>query len=172
MEQVVLVDMNDKEVGLEEKMQAHEHAHLHRAFSVFLYQGDSVLLQKRASAKYHCGGLWTNTCCSHPRKGEEVKTAAIRRLAEELKIQIQDLEEIDAFVYRYPFENGLTEFEYDHILVGEYAGGYEVVPEEVDEIKWVRMEELLTDIRMNATDYTPWFITAVGKVAAWMEGER
>lgn len=168
MEKVVLVDMKDREVGLEEKMKAHEQGLLHRAFSVFLYQKDAILLQKRAYHKYHCGGLWTNTCCSHPRKGESVKEAAIRRLQEEMKIQTDKLQEIDSFVYHYPFENGLTEFEYDHILVGEYFGDYEAVPEEVDEIKWAKISDLLQDIQDNPALYTPWFITAVDKVVKWI----
>lgn len=161
MEKVVLVDMRDRAVGLEEKMAAHEKALLHRAFSVFLFRGDEILLQKRASGKYHCGGLWTNTCCSHPRDGEEVKAAAIRRLDEEMGIRTEDIEEIYSFVYYYPFENGLTEFEFDHVLVGEYDGPYTVNPQEVDEIRWVRVDELLADIQKNPKAYTPWFIVAL-----------
>ena len=169
MEKVVLVDMRDNEIGTEEKMAAHEKKLLHRAFSVFLYHENRILLQKRASTKYHCPGLWTNTCCSHPRQGEEVKAAAIRRLQEEMEIYTEDLEEIDSFIYCYPFSNGLTEFEYDHVLVGEYTGGFKAVPEEVDEIRWVEISELLEDIKNNPHIYTPWFITAIGKVVKFLE---
>lgn len=170
MEKVILVDMNDNELGTEEKMKVHEKGMLHRAFSVFLYHGDCILLQKRASNKYHCGGLWTNTCCSHPRKGENVKEAAIRRLQEEMGIYSENLNEISHFVYRYPFENGLVEFEYDHVLVGEYCGDYKAEPEEVDEIKWMDVNELLEDIKNNPNEYTPWFITALGKVVEYIRG--
>lgn len=169
MEKVVLVDMRDNEIGLEEKMTAHEKGLLHRAFSVFLYHDDKILLQKRASEKYHCGGLWTNTCCSHPRDGENVKDAAIRRLKEEVAIEVQDLEEIHSFVYHYPFANGLTEFEFDHILVGKYDGAYICNPEEVDEMKWVQVDELLADIQKEPEAYTPWFIVALTKVVEYME---
>lgn len=169
MEKVVLVDMRDNAIGLEEKIAAHEKALLHRAFSVFLYHEDKILLQKRASHKYHCGGLWTNTCCSHPRNGEAVKDAAIRRLKEEVAIEVQDLEEIHSFVYNYPFANGLTEFEFDHILVGEFMGPYISNPEEVDEMKWVQIEELLADIQKNPKAYTPWFIVALMKVVEYIE---
>lgn len=169
MEKVVLVDMRDNAIGLEEKMVAHEKALLHRAFSVFLYHEDKILLQKRASHKYHCGGLWTNTCCSHPRDGEEVKAAAIRRLKEEVDIEVQDLEEIHSFVYHYPFVNGLTEFEYDHVLVGEYEGSFVANPEEVDEMKWVQIDDLLADIQKNPKAYTPWFIVALMKVVGYIE---
>ena len=169
MEKVVLVDMRDNAIGLEEKMAAHEKALLHRAFSVFLYHEDKILLQKRASHKYHCGGLWTNTCCSHPRDGELVKDAAIRRLKEEVAIEVQDIEEIHSFVYNYPFANGLTEFEFDHILVGEYNGSYVTNPDEVDEMKWVEIDKLLEDIQKNPKVYTPWFIVALMKVVEYIE---
>lgn len=162
MEQVILVDLQDRELGLAEKMQAHEKGLLHRAFSVFLFRGDAVLLQKRAKAKYHCGGLWTNTCCSHPRTGEAISQAAIRRLQEELNIVVESLREVTAFVYRYPFSNGLTEFEFDHVLVGEYDGGWIENPEEVEAVRWVELTQLLRDIRLQPERYTPWFITALG----------
>lgn len=160
MKKVILVDMNDREIGTMEKMEAHEKARLHRAFSVFLFQGNQVLLQKRASSKYHCGGLWTNTCCSHPESGESVTDAAFRRLQEELGIQVDELREVHSFVYHHAFDNGLTEFEYDHVLVGEYDGSWMENPEEVDEVKWVDIDELKEDIASNPKKYTPWFIVA------------
>ena len=174
MEYVVLVDMNDQMIGTEEKMKAHEKALLHRAFSVFLISGDKVLLQKRASHKYHCGGLWTNTCCSHPRKDERVLQAAARRLKEEMGIEMkeEELTEIHSFVYHYPFSNGLTEFEFDHVIVGEYDGEWINNPEEVDEVRWVLLEELQEDIRRNPVAYTPWFIVALGSVADYMTKRR
>lgn len=161
MRQVILVDMNDREIGTMEKMTAHEQACLHRAFSVFLFRENKVLLQKRASSKYHCGGLWTNTCCSHPEPGENVTDAAIRRLREELDIHVDDVQEVHSFVYHHAFENGLTEFEYDHVLVGEYDGSWVENSEEVDEVKWVDINELKEDIASNPKKYTPWFIVAL-----------
>lgn len=161
MEEVVLVDMDDEMVGRAEKMTAHEQGLLHRAFSVFLFHEDKVLLQKRASSKYHCGGLWTNTCCSHPRQGESVKDAAVRRLREELNIYVDTVKEVHAFVYHRAFDNGLTEFEYDHVLVGEYNGLWTENPEEVDEVKWVSIKKLKEDIALRPQEYTPWFIVAL-----------
>ena len=161
MEKVVLVDFNDQEIGVEEKMKAHEKGLLHRAFSVFLFHDHKVLLQKRASGKYHCGGLWTNTCCSHPRIDESVKDAAIRRLKEELGICVSDLNEITSFVYYASFPNGLTEYEVDHVLVGEYKGDYLMNLEEVEEMRWVELDELKEEVRLNPSKYTPWFILAL-----------
>ncbi|MCD8018332.1 MAG: isopentenyl-diphosphate Delta-isomerase [Clostridiales bacterium] len=165
---VILVDMDDREMGCAEKMYAHEKGLLHRAFSVFLFRDDCVLLQKRAQGKYHCGGLWTNTCCSHPGPGEPVREAAVRRLREELAIAVEaeDLREVHGFVYHRPFANGLTEFEYDHILVGEYNGIWELNPEEVEEIRWVQIEEMKKDIAQHPGKYTPWFITALKEAEA------
>ncbi|MBQ9720846.1 MAG: isopentenyl-diphosphate Delta-isomerase [Oscillospiraceae bacterium] len=162
MDEVLLVDLDDRELGRCEKMEAHRMGLLHRAFSVFLFQGDCVLLQKRASGKYHCGGLWTNTCCSHPRQGETVHDAAARRLMEEMGINAPALKEAAAFVYRYPFPNGLTEFELDHVLVDEYYGGWAENPEEVEAVQWAPLAELKENLAMHPEHYTPWFITALG----------
>ena len=162
MEEVILVDLDDRELGRCEKLKAHEQSLLHRAFSVFLFRGNAVLLQKRARIKYHCGGLWTNTCCSHPHMGESVLEAARRRLREELGINCPELQEVSSFVYRYPFSNGLTEYEFDHILVGEYDGTWSQNPDEVDDVRWVDLDELKSDLIQNAEQYTPWFITALG----------
>ena len=119
-EKVVLVDKDDNEIGLMPKMEAHQKGILHRAFSVFLLNSDNqILLQKRSSNKYHSGGLWTNTCCSHPRDGENIINAGKRRLSEEMGINT-DLIEAFKFTYKAKLENGLTEHEYDHVLIGKY----------------------------------------------------
>ena len=162
MDDIILVDTEDREIGRGEKMDVHRAGLLHRAFSVFLFCGDSVLLQKRAASKYHCGGLWTNTCCSHPRPGETVAEAAVRRLKEELGIETGGLTETASFIYRYPFENGLTEYEYDHVLVGEYDGGWTENPEEVDAVKLVPLADLRTELLRTPGQFTPWFLTAFG----------
>lgn len=159
-DQVILVDVNDKEIGIEEKIEAHRKAKLHRAFSVFLFDGDKILLQKRAKEKYHCGGLWTNTCCSHPAPGEAVDQAAIRRLQEELGIVTEEIREVGSILYYYPFSNGLTEYEFDHLFIGEYQGAYQINPDEVEALVWKSMHEIDEEIRLHPETYTPWFIIA------------
>jgi isopentenyl-diphosphate delta-isomerase len=168
MEKIILVDFNDKEIGLYEKIEAHQKALLHRAFSVFLIDKDKILLQRRALNKYHCGGLWTNSCCSHVRSGESVSDAAIRRVNEELGINISKVLEIGHFIYNFPFDNGLTEYEYDHVLVAEYKGNVYFNPEEVDSISWVSIEEIEKDLLVNAAAYTPWFITSFKMVEEYL----
>lgn len=166
METVILVDLNDQEIGICEKIKAHQKALLHRAFSVFLYRGDKILLQQRAAHKYHCGSLWTNTCCSHPRPGETTAAAAQRRLQEELGIVDVNLTERFSFVYIYQFQNGLTEYEYDHVLTGAYDGGYTINQEEVDDVAWMRIEDVLQDMAKHPQQYTPWFISALHRLSA------
>jgi isopentenyl-diphosphate delta-isomerase len=163
MDRLILVDMNDQEVGIASKTEVHQKGLLHRAFSVFLFNGNTLLLQRRALDKYHCGGLWTNTCCSHPRPGETIKEAAVRRLHEELGINLPEaaLHEVHAFVYRVPFTNGVTEFEYDHVLVGEYDGSFTGNPEEVDDVCRVDLDDLKVSMMTEPEKYTPWFIIAL-----------
>ncbi len=145
-DKLVLVDGLDRTVGYATKERAHTQGLLHRAFSVLLVRGDGadrqVLLAQRARQKYHSGGLWANSCCSHPRQGEEVLEAAQRRLPEELGICAKDLRDIGSFAYRASFDNGLTEYEYDHVLIGTCEG--EPCPEasEVEALRWVGTDEL------------------------------
>ena len=166
--EVVLVDMADREKGREDKMEAHVRGFLHRAFSVFIFRGDRILLQRRAASKYHCGGLWTNTCCSHPGFGEEIEEAARERLYREMGIRADRLEEIHAFVYRAEFPNGLIEYEYDHVFVGE--SGDEPVPDprEVEDWRWIRIEDLMKEVEERPELFTPWFITALKPVADYL----
>ena len=170
--EVVLVDMYDKEKGTMEKMKAHREGLLHRAFSVFLYRGDEILLQRRARTKYHCGGLWTNTCCSHPGLGEDTEESARERLLEEMGIDAGPLREIHAFVYRAPFPNGLTEYEYDHVFVATYDGEASFDSGEVEEVRWVRLEDLMRDVETHPEDYTPWFLIALKPVADYLMGKK
>jgi isopentenyl-diphosphate delta-isomerase len=161
MQQVVLVDELDREVGVMEKLEAHHKALLHRAFSIFIFDGQGrMLLQKRAVSKYHSGGLWTNACCSHPGPGEAVLAAGERRLREELGFSTPLVKVFD-FIYRTKFENGLTEYEFDHVLTGTYDGV--VVPdrEEVEEVKWVLLEELKAELFATPDAYTEWFKIAL-----------
>lgn len=154
---VILVDKQDNPVGLMEKIEAHEKAVLHRAFSVFVFnkQGE-LMLQQRAKHKYHSPLLWTNTCCSHQRDGETNIEAGKRRLQEEMGFEC-DLQEVFSFVYKAPFDNGLTEHELDHVMVGFYDENPVVNKDEVATFKWMQLEEVKKDIALNPNEYTAWF---------------
>lgn len=156
-EYVILVDTADRELGTMEKMEAHEKAALHRAFSVFIFNDrGELMLQQRAAHKYHSPLLWTNTCCSHQRKGESNIEAGKRRLREEMGFEV-DLDEKFHFVYKAEFDNGLTEHELDHVMVGYYNGEPTINPEEVASWKWINMEVLQQDMQDHPQDYTAWF---------------
>ena len=156
-ELVVLVDENDKQLGLMPKMEAHEKAVLHRAFSVFIFNDKGeLMLQQRAAHKYHSPLLWTNTCCSHQRDGESNIEAGRRRLQEEMGFTA-DLKEIFSFVYKAPFDNGLTEHELDHVMIGSYNNKPNINKEEVADYKWMQLEEVKNDIENNPDIYTEWF---------------
>ena len=156
-EQVILVDEYDNKIGLMPKMEAHEKALLHRAFSVFVFNDkNELMLQQRAMHKYHTPGLWTNTCCSHQRDGESNLEAGKRRLQEEMGF-VTDLEEKTSFIYKAPFDNGLTEHEYDHVMVGYYNDNPNINPDEVASWKWMSLEAVKTDIAENPQFYTAWF---------------
>lgn len=156
-EQVILVNEKDEQIGLMPKMEAHEKALLHRAFSVFVFNDkNELMLQQRALHKYHTPGLWTNTCCSHQRNGESNIEAGKRRLMEEMGF-VTDLEESISFIYKAPFDNGLTEHEYDHILLGKYNNAPNINPDEVADWKWMALEDVKTDIAKNPELYTAWF---------------
>ena len=156
-EYVILVDDTDKAWGKMEKQEAHELGLLHRAISVFIFNSDKeLLLQQRADSKYHSPGLWTNTCCSHPRYGEDTADAANRRLMEEMGLECQ-LEPSFCFTYKAHFGNGLTEFEYDHVFFGSTDTKPHPSDEEVQNWKYVSMYELREDLAKNPDQYTEWF---------------
>ena len=156
-EYVILVDEEDNKIGLMPKMLAHEKALLHRAFSVFIFNDkNELMLQQRALEKYHSPGLWTNTCCSHQRDGEDNIQAGMRRLYEEMGFET-DLEESVSFIYKAPFDNGLTEYEFDHVLVGRYNEEPKINADEVASWKWMDLEELKIDMALNPDNYTIWF---------------
>jgi isopentenyl-diphosphate delta-isomerase len=172
MEQIILVNEQDEAIGVMEKMEAHEKALLHRAFSVFIFNKDGLmLLQQRALTKYHSPGLWTNACCSHPRPGEDVKNAALRRLNEELGFSV-NVEKAFDFTYRAVFDNGLTEHEFDHVFVGVYDGAIQPAPEEVSAVIYKSMNAIADDIVSVPQDYTEWFKIAFPLLKAWMEKNR
>ncbi len=158
---VVLVDVNDTEVGTMEKMEAHRQGVLHRAFSVIIFNDKGeMLLQQRAVHKYHSGGLWTNACCSHPYPGEDIKTAGERRLYEEMGIKTK-LDSIGSFTYHCKFSNGLTEHEFDHVLKGIYNDDPIINPEEVETFKWMSIDLLKSNIILYPEQYTFWFLELV-----------
>lgn len=164
MDQVVLVDAFDREIGVMEKMEAHEKALLHRAFSVFLFnQRGEMLLQQRAVSKYHSGGLWTNACCSHPRPGERNIDAAIRRTYEELGFH-PDIRHAFSFTYRAEFDNGLTEHEFDHVFVGRYEGPIRPNPSEVSAYCYKSMDAIRMELSTEPHLYTEWFKIAFHEV--------
>ena len=156
-ENVILVDENDNQVGLMPKLEAHEKGLLHRAFSIFIFNSKyELLLQKRASSKYHSGGLWTNTCCSHPREGEDTLDAANRRLTEEMGIETS-LRKVHDFIYKAELDNNLTEHEFDHVFYGVYNEDPVINRDEADDFKWIDMGLLNEDIKINGDNYTVWF---------------
>jgi isopentenyl-diphosphate delta-isomerase type 1 len=169
-EHVILVDENDKETGTAEKIQAHRESLRHRAFSVFIFRTGVVpelLLQKRAQGKYHSAGLWTNTCCSHPRPGEDILLAGERRLSEEMGFSVP-LKSLGWFHYIAHFPNGLTENEIDHVLVG-MLGDAVVSPaaEEVMDYRWVTVADLKKEIHEDPDRFTPWLGLALEIVGKW-----
>jgi len=168
-ELVILVDQEDNKIGLMPKMEAHEKALLHRAFSVFVFNKNrELMLQQRAFHKYHSPGLWTNTCCSHQRDGESNIEAGTRRLQEEMGFTVQ-LKETTSFIYKAPFDNGLTEHELDHILVGEYEDEPIINEDEVASWKWMPLKDVKQDIHLHPERYTEWFKIIFDKFYTYLE---
>jgi isopentenyl-diphosphate delta-isomerase len=164
-ERVVLVDEHDRELGSAEKLSVHADGRLHRAFSVFVFgRKGHLLLQRRAEAKYHSGGLWTNTCCGHPRPFEPVLEAAHRRLREEMGFDCP-LQSMLHFVYQSQLENGLCEHELDHVLVGRFDGWPIPNPAEADDWCWVDVRVVMQDARVHPERYTTWFPLALEKLS-------
>ncbi|MGJ8593357.1 MAG: isopentenyl-diphosphate Delta-isomerase [Aquaticitalea sp.] len=156
-EHVILVNEKDEQIGTMPKLEAHEKAALHRAFSVFIFNDkNELMLQQRAGHKYHSPNLWTNTCCSHQRVGESNIEAGKRRLQEEMGF-MTELKDTISFIYKAPFDNGLTEHEFDHILVGQFDGTPKINPEEVSDWKWMSLETVQSDMEYNPHFYTEWF---------------
>lgn len=156
-EYVVLVDSQNREIGTAEKLIAHQKNWLHRAFSVFIFLDNQLLLQQRALNKYHSSGLWTNTCCSHPRPGESIITAGERRLQEEFGISTS-LKDLGWFYYNAHFENGLSEHEIDHVLVGKITADVKIIPNvnEVHAHRWITVHELKQELMADPQQFTPW----------------
>lgn len=163
MELLTLVDTEDQVIGSMEKAQAHRMPTLHRAFSVFLYDGDKMLLQKRNQNKYHSGGLWTNACCSHPRFGETLEEAVPRRLREEVGCEPKVWEIFD-FVYCARFREDLWEYEYDHVFLGPCKESCRFDPQEAEDSCWMSFAELRRQLIEQPCKFTPWFLIAAPRV--------
>lgn len=161
MEKVILVNEQDIALGTMEKLETHEKGLLHRAFSIFIFNSNKeLLLQRRALTKYHSAGLWTNTCCSHPRPEEEAINAAHRRLKEEMGFDTE-LNFKVKFLYKTPFENGLTEHELDYIFVGHYNLQPTINHDEVDSFKWMSIDQIKQEIKSSPQNFTSWFKIAI-----------
>ncbi len=166
---VILVDKNNRKIGVEEKIKAHNEGKLHRAFSIFVFNSKKeLLIQQRAKTKYHSGRLWSNTVCSHPRPGENYQQAAHRRLKEEMGFDCR-LKKAFCFIYNTRFQNDLVENEHDSVLVGMFDGKPRPNPKEVMNYKWVPIKELKQDVIKNPHKYTVWLRIALEKFAALKE---
>lgn len=161
---VILVDINDRVIGVEEKLRAHQEGKLHRAFSIFIFNSQhELLLQKRADSKYHSAGLWSNTCCSHPKQGEDILKTARQRLKEEMGFDCP-LREVFSFIYQANFPNHLIENEFDHVLIGQFDGIPVINHNEVSEYKWIDTSKLAKDIKKNPGQYTFWLKPSLSKI--------
>ena len=170
MTEVILVNENDEEIGVAEKMEAHQKGLLHRAFSIFIFNSKGeMLLQQRARGKYHNGGLWTNTCCSHPLPGETLAAAANRRLFEEMGFSTP-LFPVFNFTYNITFPNGLTEHEYDHVFTGTYDGTINVDKNEVSDYCYKTITDIEASLKTHPQKYTEWFKMALPQIKLFHEG--
>ena len=170
-EKVVLVDLQDQQLGTMGKMEAHVKAVLHRAFSIFILNSNrELLLQQRAFGKYHSPGLWTNTCCSHQREGETNLQAGNRRLMEEMGMTVS-LEELFTFIYKASFDNGLTEHELDHVMVGFSEEDPKINIDEVAAFKWMHIDAVKEDLKKNPDYYTVWFAIIFNRFCQHLEDQ-
>ena len=169
---VILVDEHDNPIGTMGKMEVHEKALLHRAFSIFIFNDkEEMLLQKRAAGKYHSPGLWTNTCCSHPGPGEDTLPAAQKRLEDEMGFTTP-LSKAFSFVYKAFFENGLTEYEYDHVFTGTYNGLIQPNSHEVSDYCYQPLDEIKENIKTHPDHFTEWFKIALPKLEEYLEAKK
>jgi len=168
--EVILVDENDVQIGTMEKLQAHIEGRLHRAFSVFVINDKSeILLQKRAAGKYHSAGLWSNSCCSHPLPGESITNASIRRLNEELGIEVKDLTHLYSFIYKAEFKNSLTEFELDHVLLAYFNGVPNVNTDEISDWHYFSIPEIKKMMNDQPALFTVWFKLIIPEIEKYIK---
>lgn len=167
-EEVILVNENDEVTGVAEKLATHSRGALHRAFSIFIFNSlGQLLLQKRTASKYHSKGLWSNTCCGHPRPGESTETASRRRLHEEMGFDCE-LRKVFEFTYYAELDDGLFEHEYDHVLVGQFDGDPNPSRDEVDAWRWVDLAALKLDMKESPEDFTCWFKLALDPLCRYV----
>lgn len=168
MQEVILVNENDEQIGTMDKLEAHRQAKLHRAFSVFIFNSQGqMLLQQRAENKYHSAGLWTNACCSHPSPGEDTNLAVQRRLQEEMGFTT-DVIRIFDFTYKAEFDNGLVEHEFDHVYLGVYNGEIFPNPDEVQDFCFKQIEQIKTEMSEQPEEFTAWFHIAFPLLEKWL----
>lgn len=168
-EQVTLVNQYDQPIGASEKIQAHVDGALHRAFSIFVFnQSNEVLLQRRASSKYHSRGLWSNTCCGHPRPEEGLNKAAHRRLQEEMGFDCV-LNKAFSFIYKAALDNNLVEHEFDHVFVGSFHGNPVINIDEADDYKWVSIDTLKAGLAEEPASYTYWLKHSFDSLLSYLE---
>jgi|SRR3989344_7467897 len=164
IQQVVLVDKNNKKIGVEEKIKAHKEGKLHRAFSIFIFNSNGeLLIQQRAKTKYHSGSLWSNSVCSHPKPNETYLQATHRRLKEEMSFDCK-LKKLFCFVYNAGFQNGLIENEYDCVFLGRFDGKPKPNPQEIMSYRWISLKELKQDIIKNPNKYTIWLKIVLNRI--------
>ena len=159
---LILVDVRDRQIGTMGKAEAHRLGKLHSAFSVFIIDQDSMLIQRRKQDKYHSGGLWANACCSHPREGEVLEEAIHRRMLEEVGFDCE-LKELFHFVYRSEYSDELFEYEYDHVFVGQYNGAVHFNEEEIEEVRWITFKDLARELVEQPEQFATWFLIAAPK---------
>lgn len=170
--EVILVNENDEIIGSMEKIEAHQKGLLHRAVSVYVFNDKrELLLQLRSVNKYHCGGLWTNTCCGHPLPGETAKDSARRRLREEMGFDC-DLDKVFEFKYKLPVTDGLIENEYGHIFFGKYEGAININPQEADDFKYVSVTQIIAQLEQRPDNFTPWFRLVFKNVLAHFDNYK
>jgi isopentenyl-diphosphate delta-isomerase len=168
MNDVILVNERDKAIGTMDKMKAHELGVLHRAFSIFLFNDNGeLLLQKRNDSKYHSGGLWTNTCCSHPKPSDILKEGALKRLNEEMGIAA-DIKFVFSFIYKAEFDNGLIENEFDHVFLGSFNGIPNINSDEVSDWKYMSLQSIKNEIELSPELFTEWFKIALPKLEIYL----
>ena len=168
--EVVLVDIFDNPLGVCEKLKAHMEKKLHRAFSLFIYSGDCILLQQRAYGKYHSGGKWANSCCSHPTIDEEITACVVDRTREDLGIDIDTPTKLFDFIYYSEYDNGLTEYELDNVFVVKFDGRVDNFNhEEVNAVEWVNIDDLAKDLVNNPTKYSTWFLNCAPRVIQYLK---
>lgn len=174
---IILVDEQDQEIGRATKIEAHRRPLLHRAFSLFLYDGENLLLQKRAEGKYHSAGLWANTCCSHPIPDRPIEKSVMKRLLEETGILCDYVEEIFTFTYEHCFAEDLYEHEYDHVFIGEIPAEFHYISfdfdtDEIAEMKWMSFDAVLADMKEHPECYAPWFLLSAERVIDYLRNRK